>query len=1483
MLKIVSQKLTGVFFPSDVIRCKKDRSSGAQQCPVCASPQNYKGRNFVTVPSASLTCTKPVIHHSLKFRNLTVPDDGDFSSVSTKEFIAPIGSMVLNMTDQAGNRGNLVCNIQKPKEMSPLSFDKDGNNTILKTSFTAFLVCDIAYEHIQQLWSILALYSNFPLKLERNALATKMPFTAYHYKQIYSEKDELYTNVEAELRAEPPWLMQSKVALQLDRTATTLNTLHIQYFTDAQIILPSPDQKKVRNNWTIISRDNKTQTQHTVLVGGTVELDCQAIGDPAPAIEWILADGSKVRAPYISEDGRIIVVKTGTFTLRTADTFDTGLYHCIGTNYNDADILAFRITVVDPYVEHSSVNGAHLSASVGSTLYLPCTSAAVPDAAISWVLPKRVILHHSVRNKHIFDNGTLRIQGVTEQDSGYFRCVAANQYGVDLLVLQVLVRKDKNTPQKMHVAVGEWEESDGSGNAMLASARRHTNPSATLAPLIANEESAAPASRNQVTQSAYKRHSYGKPSYRHYRDKMGRRFRGQRRQFVSSARRVDPQRWAAFLEKTKRNSTLVENQEVEIKPAIQGRQLSKAPVEEEETSGDLSSPEQEFMIPVTESATVSPLGKATPSVVTAGPSMPTSNSPAGTASLLAAEAVAPLPSPSSQSVSSDSRRPQTYLKPTITNSNSWEIPALSQISANVKKQSTQQRLVSPGESPSQQLNPVSSTPMADVTDTSKPVNSENTVGKLHVFTESTNKISTKTDHQISAATVSEPNPETGHVYLHSTQKPVITKLPLGSNTITHQKIQIIQDVTTHAPQQQYGRRRKISGRRKIVRPGRIPNMKEYRYHFGKQDSVRGNTAPGVLLTSKYTSDLPTLNNLSSSINLVSPEAPLPSPSTMNMSLEHPAGAAQNTALPTAENSEHAARQRTTSAVMPFFTKSTQDTPRQKSETSAPFQTSTYRVQPFSIRPPTATYTAHVTAEITHTVSTEISPTLESVSPNTKSRASSKNSQGGKITGEHLFGNDTQKEVLKKLPEHQKDVFPSTEVSVLLPKTTAALPTSKISPLPFTPISVGGDHSSGFLSLNKSVHYDNGKSGEHLPTAELHSHSSPAASTTEERDVASLKPTVIPIVTPQTDTKITKSKTFRVGRKRGQRRKRPPKTSTSRSLTTGHSTTAVPPGNTAIPAVTTVNSAATPASLTPAKLLPESARAVLVTEMPVPWSLATSDTAQHVPTAAKQTSATPSTQMNIQSVTLPPSGLIPQTPTTTTQTTPLLSKPFSATSTQPTPVRAGSEPTQQIKATTMAGEMEKKVTQENHVAQPTFPGRREPSSGAPAATGTTAPRTQHPAPLPAPAAARPPAPTAEASSPPRGGIRFRQKPPTEGTERGKILAVSTLTVPESSQTATPCVPPWGRDKDNSVKGRSDKRQDQETTTRSPISFHPLSRNHFAKPRIIGGKLAAFTVLANSDAFIPCEAVGNPQPTIQWTKISSGKLHRPLWNLPSVLIL
>ncbi|NWS72567.1 IGS10 protein, partial [Crotophaga sulcirostris] len=1054
------------------------------------------------------------------------------------------------------------------------------------------------------------------------------------------------------------------------------------------------------------------------------------------------------------EDGRIIVVKTGTLTLRTADAFDAGLYHCIGTNYNDADTLTFRITVVEPYVEHNSVNGAQLSTSVGSTLYLPCTSTAVPDAAISWVLPDCVVLHHSVRNKQIFDNGTLRIQGMTEGDSGYFRCVAANQYGVDLLVFQVIVRKDETTPKEKQVAVGEWEEGRGSGDAMLGSTAAQKHPLATVAALTAKQESAASAPRNWGAQSAHKRNSYGKMTYRRYRDKTGRRFRGHRRQFVSSARRVDPQRWAAFLEKTKRNSTFIEKQgKVATNPPIQVPKFSEVPGGEEETSGDLMSPEEEFMMPVAETATVSTLG----SMITAGPKRTGSNTLARKTSVLVAEAVTPLPSPFPQSASSNSRWPQTYLNPTITNS--WERSDLGQISAKGIKNSsvsngasrtstlspTGQSFVYSGESNNQHLKSVSMTSVTAGTDTSKSATSQNAVEKLHVFTESVNEISTKTDDQISVVTVSDPSLEFGHLYFHSTQKRVTPKPPLASTIITHQQIQIIQNVTTHTPQaqQQYGRRRKVSGRRRIVTPGRIPSMKEHRYNSERPGSARGSTAVAAdaQLNTKSVSNLPMLNNISSSINLFSPEAPLASPSTIDIPLEHPVDTHQNTVFIREDKNKASARQKATTAVMPLMTKSTQDTPQWKSETSASFQiTNSDRFQTFGIgQPTTSTHTAHITTEITHTINTNISSTLDLVSPTINPRTLAKKSQREKITWEHLFGNGAQKEVLlQKQPKQQTDMFLSTEVSTMLPKTTAALSVSKVPPLHFPPIPTGGTHSSGFWSLNKPVHYGIGKQEEHLVTAKPRSYSNLVTGATKEKDVTTVKPTVTPIISPQSDTKITKSKIFRVGRKRGQRRKRPPKIPVSQSVTAGHSMAAIPSENTATtPVVTTVKSLTVPTSLMPADPLSESVSTGLVTEMPVLWTHHTPGAPQHVPAAAAPTSVTPVTWRNIQPAALPPNSHIASSPTAPIQIAPLLSTPSSTTSTRPATVCAtsGSEPAQQIKATTTAGEkphlkMEESVIHENHLARPTFPVKTESNTRAPmASTDTSPPSAQHPTPLP----------------------------------------------------------------------------------------------------------------------------------------------------------
>lgn len=260
-------------FPG-VLKCKRDRRyPRGQLCPVCENPAFYHDRPLSLLPSDSFTCSKPWIQPHLKQKNISL-DEGDFIPVSPRDFIAPLGSIQMNLTDQFHNDASLTCTVQRPSAFENLTLtleEEEGNNiTVLTAGITTYLVCNIDYEHIQQLWQILATYSDYPMRLERGLMLARSPEMVYRYSQKPKEGEELvHTNIEGEIKASPAWLMQGEVTFQLDRTSTTFSTLHIKYQSVVNLRMENTSPKKGRYSWTMIKRDNKTKTEHTVLTGGS--------------------------------------------------------------------------------------------------------------------------------------------------------------------------------------------------------------------------------------------------------------------------------------------------------------------------------------------------------------------------------------------------------------------------------------------------------------------------------------------------------------------------------------------------------------------------------------------------------------------------------------------------------------------------------------------------------------------------------------------------------------------------------------------------------------------------------------------------------------------------------------------------------------------------------------------------------------------------------------------------------------------------------------------------------------------------------------------------------------------------------------------------------------------------------------------------------------------------------------------------------------
>ncbi|XP_053455340.1 immunoglobulin superfamily member 10 [Nycticebus coucang] len=1441
---------------SDIIKCKRDRSpSSPQQCPLCMNPRTSKGRPLAMVPAAAFLCTKPTIDPSLKSKNLSIPEDSSSAFISPQDFLAPFGSLTLNMTDQSGNEASMVCSIQEPLRTSPIAFTEENDHILLNTSFLTFLVCNIDYSHIQPVWQILAFYSDSPLILERSQLLTETPQLCYKYKQMTPKPEDIFTNVEADLIAEPSWLMQDYISLQLNRIATTLSTLQIQYSGHAQVTLPRAEIKPVKHKWTMISRDNNTNLERTVLVGGTVDLNCPGQGDPAPHLEWVLADGSKVRAPYVSEDGRLLIDKSGKLELQMADSFDTGTYHCISTNYEDADILTYRVTVVKPSVEAYHENGVHRTVFPGETLDLPCHSTGIPDASISWVLPGNSVLYQSFRGKQILNNGTLRILQVTPKDQGHYRCVAANPSGVDFLIFQVSVK----TKGPRRVA-GDGE-TDGSGFDEPEAIAHLTEPPAVQPPVSAPVGAEI---RNQVS-STSKKHNY-RDFMMHQRrgDAISRRFREHRRQFPPSARKIDPQHWAALLEKAKKNAVPEKQGNTTVRPLPPVTQLLKIPGEEGDSSGMLI-PDEEFTVLANKHSNVPTRTVTVASRTTSDSSV--TNTASGTE-------VSPV-------VGSQIQPPEKHVDFKLSTA-VRTTAALKNINPTVSS-----KMQDATSQPSSTFFPLlpratdikehfQSVPPVTVETMIKDVNVtrvSSTNNKADVFLGSA---STTGSLQISVTGGSEAR--SNHFHFYTTQKMSPSKLPNAA----YPQFQIPRNNTTNIPlSRRFGRRRKLWGWGRRISPNRTPVLQRPRYGVVRptrgspEESVTAFLATALSVT--CSSCRPRERLTTATAALLFPSASpvtLPKADIARVTSEESTTLVQNQPL-LSENKPKGHIEQTAHTIKYLGVESSPMTPTGTIMTYAPISVSMEKTHVTSPGYPSVSSTSEAKRDSVITLPFSGSITKPSVPTAMAVTRFSRR----KIPWQKIFvNNHNQKEKLRN--QYKYGLQKST--TVMVPGISPTLLTGKVSPFHFTTFSASRMQNPSLTLATAHPNTTKTQSSRNFPTVkELPFpplHPTPRGITSREsRTVSSMSMgTATPAGPPTVPASVitSESQIARPGSHDVQRTKEPQKNRNKPNISAGQRSGFTTP-TAMIPPVLTTADPAIRSNVSAFTLSPlANTNGISSTSGLHSRTLNLTDVTEELPQVN-----TPTLRSTIASE---PTLSSKSQRTTTGKTTIRCSTtaPFLSSRAPLSPVPLSPPFTQSAATDNVATLTFRMMT--NAMAEPDKFSRHDTNPQQLASEVTTSPEAHpnakftlgtshfmsskllHSTPVPALITVK--SQLSKLTPSPWSENQFWHKSYTEITEKGKNPVVNTLPTSGSSEVTTHA-PNWDGQK-NAKKSGLDKKPVQKVTTSKLLPFDSLSRNIFEKPRIVGGKAASFTVPANSDAFLPCEAVGNPPPTIHWSRVSSG---------------
>ncbi|NXG64339.1 MXRA5 protein, partial [Hemiprocne comata] len=426
-----------------VLKCKKDKAyEGGQLCPKCSSPKQLQKEDIQNLKDIS--CQKPVIQSSLRQNSSTQDEeDGDSYELPLEELQSSAWNITLNMTDEHGNVVHLNCEIKKPAGSTKVQWNQIQTQEIdINATISLDFECPMNREKYEKLWKLIAYYSEVPVKLERELMLSKEPKISYQYRQGSDYHALYYTGVKAQIAAEPSWVMQPLINIQLNRRQSTGKKVVLSFFTVFSQTIRTKDTGQQRK-WVMIEQNQSTRTAQSVMEGSECQLSCNVKASESPSIQWIFPDGTKLQAPFNQKDSRFSILSSGQLIIKAVSYTDSGLYHCIAQVRDDVDIMAYKLLVQPPVIQVVDSDVVRVEKNVGDPIALPCSAVAIPEPQLSWILPNSQVLNELSNSSkgYMLDNGTLLIPKSHVSDSGHYRCVAVNQQGSDQFVVRVTVNK----------------------------------------------------------------------------------------------------------------------------------------------------------------------------------------------------------------------------------------------------------------------------------------------------------------------------------------------------------------------------------------------------------------------------------------------------------------------------------------------------------------------------------------------------------------------------------------------------------------------------------------------------------------------------------------------------------------------------------------------------------------------------------------------------------------------------------------------------------------------------------------------------------------------------------------------------------------------------------------------------------------------------------------------------------------------------------